>query len=179
MRDLGVTRSLVDLVPEPLVGPLVGVTFLGSPTFLAFATPAIAYLGYRVGHLNRRDAIRFVAIAALGMGISASVKFVIGLPRPPEAMWLVSEDGFGFPSGHAIVSTSVAVGYATLAETRSRRRTYVLAFGFAAVIALTRVLLGVHYLLDVLAGIALGLAIVAAGIYLTNRTYPGAPAWRS
>lgn len=173
MRDLGVTSAAVGLVPEPLVGVLAGLTFLGSPTFLAVATPASAWLGYRIGHLTRRDAMRFVAVVALGIGISSLVKSAIALPRPPRSMWLVVEEGFGFPSGHALVTTSVTVGYVRLARIRSPRTGYLLAMGFSTVIAATRVLLGVHYLLDVVVGIGLGVAIVVAGRYLTERTLSG------
>jgi membrane-associated phospholipid phosphatase len=86
------------------------------------------------------------------------LKDVVDRSRPPEAMGfdaLVSVPASpSFPSGHAMSAFAVAGALAVVAP---RLRWPVL--GLAAVIAFSRVYLGVHFWIDVLVGSALGLAI--------------------
>lgn len=62
-------------------------------------------------------------------------------------------DAFSFPSGHTAASVALAVAWAGEGQGLG-----LLASGFAALVGLSRVYLGVHYPLDVMAGAALGLA---------------------
>ncbi len=62
-----------------------------------------------------------------------------------------------FPSGHAATSFACAALLAWLTPLPK-----VALFGLAALIAFSRVYVGVHYPLDVLGGAALGLAIATA-----------------
>ncbi|MFB6113443.1 MAG: phosphatase PAP2 family protein [Halodesulfurarchaeum sp.] len=170
MRDLGVTSAAVTVVPEPLVLLLSVLTFLGSPTALSFLTPIGTYLGYRSGVLERREAWRLLAVVALAIGIASFLKSLLALPRPPSSLWRIEEAGFGFPSGHALVTTATTVAFARFFRPTTGKRGYVLAGGCTVVIAATRVLLGVHYLVDVLAGMAIGLAVVWIGIRASDRS---------
>ncbi|MFC7196019.1 phosphatase PAP2 family protein [Halosimplex aquaticum] len=66
----------------------------------------------------------------------------------------------GFPSGHAIAATTV-YGGGLIAMDEYRDRTTVLGVGaLVALIGLSRVVLGVHYLGDILAGFAVGLVML-------------------
>ena len=173
MRDLGVTRAVSQQVPEAAVPVLVVVTFFGSPTFYLVASPIFSYLGYRRSLFDRGRALRFLAIAALVLGGTTLLKNGLALPRPPASLHLVAENGFGFPSGHASVTTGVLFALALLVERGDRTR-WILATGAGAVlIGATRILLGVHYLVDVLAGFTVGLAFVGVGLSLTRHTVPG------
>jgi undecaprenyl-diphosphatase len=104
--------------------------------------------------------IAFIASVMVGEEIlTLSVKDLAGRVRPsfnPAAATL----GPSFPSGH---SATAAAFYATAAlligRWRSRRTRAVLAglaAGIAVAVAATRVLLDVHWLTDVIAGLALG-----------------------
>ena len=96
------------------------------------------------------------ALIAAGSGslIASVLKAVVGRPRPRG-------DSGSFPSGHATAAFAAAF---VLARRFPRFR--ILAYFGAAVISATRVLLHKHYLSDVLAGAALGLAIGAASAWL-------------
>jgi PAP2 superfamily. len=63
-----------------------------------------------------------------------------------------SHDRYGLPSGHAVRVAAIA---AALSPLIPGWLTAALAL-WAAAVALSRVLLGVHYLLDVISGIGLG-----------------------
>ncbi len=89
------------------------------------------------------------------------VKAIVQRPRP-DIHPLTGFSGTSFPSGHA---TAAAATYMACAFLLSRRRSLNVkatlvgvAAGIAASVAATRVLLGVHWFTDVLAGLALGWA---------------------
>lgn len=91
-------------------------------------------------------------------------KLAVGRPRPAIAR-LTGFSGSSFPSGHA---TAAAATYAAIAllvgRGRPRAHKAVLAAGAAGIagaVATTRVLLGVHWFTDVLAGVAVGWACFA------------------
>jgi undecaprenyl-diphosphatase len=89
----------------------------------------------------------------------------IAIPRSSPNTYFRTGDagGVSFPSGHAADTTALAVGLAiVLAVTLARRpRERVVLFGAAALVSiavgLSRLVLGVHWPTDVLAGWALGL----------------------
>lgn len=108
--------------------------------------------------------------------LNTLLKTAFGQPRPPEAVWMVAADNFGFPSGHAQVAM-VLWGY--LAHTTKRY------WGFGVLIFLigfSRIYLGVHFPQDVVGGWTIGLAILATGILIQRQiekdqlTVPALPA---
>jgi membrane-associated phospholipid phosphatase len=122
--------------------------------------------------LRSRRVFPLVAVAAtlsffVASGVNAALKALFDRSRPPIDMDLHALVGVpgspSFPSGHAMSAFAVASALALLAP---RLRWPVL--GLAAVIAFSRVYLGVHYWLDVLVGAALGSAI-GTGMALATR----------
>jgi len=93
------------------------------------------------------------------------VKVLVDRDRP-DVLRLASFGGASFPSGHsALAAAAFAAFVLVLGRSRSRATRAWLAGGAAAVaaaVASTRVLLGVHWLTDVVAGLALGWACFAA-----------------
>jgi undecaprenyl-diphosphatase len=74
---------------------------------------------------------------------------------------------YSFPSGHAALSAAFATMVALLAWQllRGWHRSFavVACAAFAVLVALSRVVLGVHFLTDVVAGLAVGVAVALAG----------------
>ena len=108
---------------------------------------------------------RFLAVgcAALAAGCGVllflNVKRLSGRRRPTcfqEHCWttLLPPDQFSFPSGHTITAFAVAVTFSVFYPDA----TLVLLF-CAVSIAASRILLGMHFLSDVLAGVAIGTAL--------------------
>jgi membrane-associated phospholipid phosphatase len=132
--------------------------------------------------LPNRAIPAIVALTVLGQfAIVNLIKVIVDRARP-DLSQLTGFSSSSFPSGHA---TSAAATFAVIALLLGRRRSRLTraaitggAVTIAATVAGTRVLLGVHWLTDVLAGLAIGwawfaLCSVAFGGRLLNF---GAPA---
>jgi undecaprenyl-diphosphatase len=130
-----------------------------------FAGLVVVLLG--AGLALRRTALAWAATAALfSAGLALSVGKVLSIlvtrPRPfvdhPEVHdFLHHAADSAFPSDHATAAFAIA-GALSLRY----RRWSVPLLGAAALLAFSRVLLGVHYPSDVIAGAALGLAAAIA-----------------
>ena len=121
-----------------------------------------ALLWWRGLHLALALAPAFaLGIAGAAVGV---IKAVVGRARPPVALHLVRESDTSFPSGHATDSTAVFVAVALVVALFVLRRPLVRAVTVAGAallsgaIGASRLVLGVHWPTDVLAGLALGLA---------------------
>ncbi|MFB6071389.1 MAG: phosphatase PAP2 family protein [Halobacterium sp.] len=168
-RGVGVTNAVAGSVPEAFVPVLAALTFLGSTWFVTTVGPAVYLFGPRRSWLSRRDGVRLLAASIGALALVVLAKGAFAMPRPPEAVMLVAEDGNGFPSGHATGAAAFYGALAALACVGSRARRWLAAGALIALVAFTRVALGVHYLVDVVAGAALGAAFVAAVLALTRR----------
>ncbi|MFC4408409.1 phosphatase PAP2 family protein [Haloarchaeobius iranensis] len=143
--------------PNGLVDVYAGVTALGNPGVLTVLL-ALVYWGYR-----REGTATVVGYAFLAFALVLFLKELFAMPRPPESVMLVGEDGYGFPSGHAIAGVVVYGGLALEFDWFEEPPK---AFGaglLALSVGLSRIVLGVHYLGDVLVGAALGLVVLVAG----------------
>jgi len=168
-RGVGVTDAIAGSVPEAAVPALVALTFLGSTWFVTTVGPLLYLFGPRRGWLSRRDGARLLAVSIGALALVVLTKGGFAEPRPPESVMLIAEDGNGFPSGHATGAAAFYGAAAALLGVGSRARRAVAGGGLIALVAFTRVALGVHYLVDVVAGTALGLAFVGAALALTRR----------
>ncbi len=115
---------------------------------------------------DRLTAIACAGSAALvGIGVFKSLKKLSGRRRPCEIephCWakLLPPDQFSFPSGHTITAFAVAIALAEFYPALSP------ALLFCAVsIAASRILLGMHFLSDVVVG-----AILGSGLALTSHS---------
>ena len=103
----------------------------------------------------------FVSLANKG------IKVIVMRPRPDQAMFLIEQGGWSFPSGHAITSMffyGMAIWLIRRNVTDPRLAdilTVLLAIPMV-LIGVSRVYLGVHYPTDVLAGWCLGVLVVVA-----------------
>jgi membrane-associated phospholipid phosphatase len=177
-RGIDAVGGLVSSLPDAVVVLFALLTTLGGQWFVFVALSVGYWFGGAVAPgVDRRRAAFLLGCALCALALVTTLKFTFRLPRPPGAgtaravalpgglaalyEYAASADGFGFPSGHAMAATLVWGGGA-LALDVGRRRTRV-AVGAAVVglVAVSRVVIGVHYLVDVLAGIAVGAATLA------------------
>jgi undecaprenyl-diphosphatase len=128
----------------------------------------------------RRPAILlYVTLADLLAGVSSALlRHAIGRERPPlrfpEPHPLVHVPGNpSLPSGHAATSFACAATLAWLTPLSP-----VVLYALAALIAFSRVYVGVHYPLDVIGGAALGLGVATALRLLVEARRRSAPRQR-
>lgn len=153
-----------------LANPVVADTcrflsFLGSPPwfYLLIGGSALWWWLHR-GH--KRLAIYLVTTGLVGGLIDTVVKIAVDRHRPSLEDPIATAHGKSFPSGHTMLAT---YGYGALLLTflpLLPRRWRKWAIGgwlvLVALIAASRLGLGVHYITDVLGGFVLGLAWLAA-----------------
>lgn len=159
-RLVGASRVLREAFPAELVPFAWAVTLLGSATFLVFAL-SLTYWNWS----ERRDEVlALVSVAFVALTVTLVLKHGFDLPRPPATVrrYPVETSDVGFPSGHAIAATVVyGGGLVALDRWRDSRAVGAVA-ALVVAIGLSRVVLGVHYLGDVLAGWAVGLTLLGA-----------------
>jgi membrane-associated phospholipid phosphatase len=133
---------------------------------------------------ERRHAAWLLATVFGGAALGLALKVIVGRARPVLPDPVSTAPGLSFPSGHAL---GASIGCCLLLLLTLRflsRRGRIVAIVAAAVIvgtvALARVVLGVHYVSDVVAGIMLGIAWVAVTTwaYVAWRRETGQPVTR-
>lgn len=142
------------------IGTMQVVSFLGKPIFLVFA------VGLPGAWLLRNGAYKlvvFLAVTSIGGGIvDTVVKLAVGRPRPVLEEPIADALHYSFPSGHSMSSLvcygALLVALAPVLSDRARR------LGIAGVVVLvlaigaSRLVLGVHFISDVIGGYVLGAA---------------------
>jgi membrane-associated phospholipid phosphatase len=141
-------------------------TFLGSTGWLV-ALVVVATLALLWGH-RWRSAVWIVTVSASSSVLVLVIKTLTARERPAAAHALATATGFAFPSGHATNSTVVygallLVGLPHISGVPLRRLLAGLVALLVLAIASSRVLLGVHWFTDVVAGLSLGLALLVLG----------------
>lgn len=157
-----------------LTSVMVAVTGMGSdPILLAFVIALATGLALRK---KPGEAAWIVLVTLFARFTGPISKILVQSPRPhlavPPAPFL-HFPGYGFPSGHALMST-VVFGLAALLAFRyaggpvARTATAICAVLVLA-IGFSRIYLGAHWLNDVLGGYLYGLCILALACLLRQR----------
>jgi membrane-associated phospholipid phosphatase len=143
---------------------------LGNPvpvTTVALCTAVTALLVRRRG-----DALVLVAAPWAATVACTQLKEAVRRPRPSFSCLQEAMGGYGFPSGHAVgvtVGFVLPVGWILIRYARGSR---VVAGGvmlLAEGVILSRVALGAHHLVDVLAGQVLGVLWLLLGFEALHR----------
>jgi undecaprenyl-diphosphatase len=151
---------------------------LGWPTYLGTTA------GYVLSALplmyfwdKKRFKLRFLFLLIYlyaVQGITHILKIAVARPRPfrspamKDVQVLFAEPAsHSFPSGHAACVFAAAV---LLGHWYPRGRVFF--YGFAVLVSLSRMYVGVHYPLDLLAGAALGAGLGLVAVYLDDRRQP-------
>ncbi len=148
------------------VGAARALSFFGEH---ALGWLAIGALGAAIDRRRRREWLVAAGGVAAAHAASIAVKRVVRRPRPdhPDVQVLVGTPSkLSFPSSHAASTTAAAVLYGGLTGQRA-------ASAVVPPMMLSRMVLGVHYPTDVLAGSALG-GLIGAGVLRWLRPRKGA-----
>ncbi len=157
--DQALLLFIRDAVPLALNPFFEVVTLTGS----SMAMVPLALLAVVLLLLRKRRFEAFLVAASVvgGAGVVYVVKTLIGRERPHlwQTQWYW---GSSFPSGHTLVvaafATAVALSIARL-RPAARDRAVSVAFAWILLVALSRLVLGVHWPTDVLAAACIGAAL--------------------
>ncbi|NGM71586.1 phosphatase PAP2 family protein [Natronolimnobius sp. AArcel1] len=185
-RGIGEFELIQGSIPDWLAVVFALLTQLGDIWFLVLVLTVLYWFDAR----ERDDVATVAGVTLAGMGLYKGLKEVFGLPRPEQPLLdpthlpalvqplyeaTATVGGYGFPSGHAVNTTVVYFGLATVLSISTVRRRYALAGILVTVVSFTRVALGVHYLVDVVVGVLVGFALLGAAWVLLEREFSDRP----
>jgi undecaprenyl-diphosphatase len=140
--------------------PAVLVPLFYLATIVGGGWGLLALVPYLIRQATRVRTLWLLGAIVTQSALVSSLKSLVGRVRPCDALgWcdplvVGSPGGHSFPSGHAAGSFAFAA-FVSLCSPRWAP----LAFAWAALVAASRCVLGVHYPSDVLAGALLGSAV--------------------
>ncbi|MCW2524788.1 MAG: phosphoesterase [Frankiales bacterium] len=175
-------RRVSEAMSRQAHGPLLA--FARDATTLGSTTALLLALGVATAvllTLRQRSAVfRVLATSAACSTAVSLAKVTARRPRPDLRPPVAHASGYAFPSGHA--ANSVAVYGSILLVVlpwvaRRWQRWLLTAVTILPVlaVALSRLVLGVHWLTDVLGGLSLGLALLQVSCWLSGGARPAVP----
>jgi undecaprenyl-diphosphatase len=162
-----------------LVSALPVVGWFGLPLWLGILVTGGSLFVFLKG--RRRLATYLVVTVVGGSLVDTAVKLLVNRPRPVVDHPLDTAFGTSFPSGHSMASTlTYGALLLTFLPVLSRRHRIAAVIGATAIVLMigsSRLLLGVHFLTDVIGGYVLGLAWLfgATALFEVWRHEEGAP----
>ncbi|MCX6799328.1 MAG: phosphatase PAP2 family protein [Candidatus Diapherotrites archaeon] len=158
-------HAVQSAISEPLTWVMLGITFLGNPVFWVIVAALIYWKGKENESFFLMNLIVFTAL------VTGALKAAFLRQRPsPETFRVLGTDDFGqfaFPSGHSALIAAACSHYWGFLKKNQR-----LAFAIlVGLVAFSRLYLGMHFLSDVIAGIAIGLAIGKLNLLARNRLF--------
>lgn len=188
-HGFGEVEAVQAFLPDAVIVLFVLLTQLGDTWWLFLLLVSVYLLADRTplvgANLDRDDGAFLVALGLGAVALTIALKALFGHPRPPDAgtpegigvvpplfrgvyTWAATADGHTLPSGHALGSTVVYGGLALVLNVGTRRRRLGAAAALITVIAASRVIIGVHYVGDILLGVGVGLGFLAVTQWLTG-----------
>ncbi|MET1003309.1 MAG: phosphatase PAP2 family protein [Acidimicrobiia bacterium] len=158
--DRGVATWGASNASDATTSILRAITDLGGTRFVVLAAIVVALIEMR--RVPSWTVPVFVTVVVAGQNLVTNlVKELVDRARP-DIDPLAGFSGASFPSGHSAAAAAAYMAFALLLGRRRSQPVQALLAGAAAAVAVavaaSRVLLGVHWLTDVLAGLALGWA---------------------
>jgi membrane-associated phospholipid phosphatase len=149
------------------------ITFLGSSLGISGGTAIIGLWLIKRKRWNQL-VLLFMSVGGASL-LNLALKNAFQRARPDYYRPFIDAAGFSFPSGHTMISTAffgiiAYLVFITFRDQKFRNPVIIGCFVLSALIGFSRLYLGVHYLTDVLAGWAGGLAWLIVCI-LCSRLY--------
>ncbi len=135
------------------------ITALGSNWVLLFAMAVLALV--LIMRRRVRDGLEVLLLSLGGVGLSMGAKYIFARPRPELVPHLIEVYTPSFPSGHATMSmvcflTAALVMSRPWQHIGARRTLIVFAVLSSLLVGVSRIMLGVHWPTDVMAGWLVG-----------------------
>ncbi len=163
--DFAALAAIQTMVNPALSSLMLLLTYLGNPIFWVIVAAAIYWHGRENESFFLMNLVLFSA-AAVG-----ALKFAFARPRPSKALFQVlASDSYAspaFPSGHScMIAGAFSYSYSFI-----KRNAKALFAVVVALVAFSRLYLGMHFPSDVVAGVAIGLVIGRVNVLARNRLF--------
>lgn len=140
--------------------------FVSAAHQIKVLLPITAVLGVLLVWRGHGQDTRRLAVVPVGMLLNGVLKTFFMRPRPALDDPLVRLATLSFPSGHAVASTVFwgvlcAIAFAHWRRRSARAVALAVAACMVLLVTFSRVYLGAHYVSDVVAGVAEGIACLA------------------
>ena len=149
--DLAIYNLIIKLMSANTTAIMIFISFLGSAvTLITLSISLIILLK------NKKNAIYIGINLVLVFLFNRTLKTIIARPRP-SLLRLVPEDGYSFPSGHAMVAMGFYGFIIYLINKNIKNKKIkiplIIILGLLILfIGISRIYLGVHYFTDVIGG---------------------------
>ncbi|SHE39226.1 Membrane-associated phospholipid phosphatase [Caldanaerobius fijiensis DSM 17918] len=149
--------KIIQSIHSPIFDVLfVCITYLGSEFFY------FAFITYFYWHVNKRFGLKLGLVFLASVYLNTIFKELTAIKRPIgypgiRSLAVSTAGGYSFPSGHAQHATAF---WGIIACYYKSRKWDIIAIALIAAVSFSRLYLGVHWPLDVVGGIAIGLALV-------------------
>lgn len=153
MMDLTLITWAQQFATPALTAFFTAITSLGSLEFYMFAIPIIYWM------LDKHFGFRFAMFFIFSAYVNSGAKYIFTTERPPRELRLVEQEGYAFPSGHAQGSTAF---WGFLALKIKKPLAWAVAILMILLVSLSRIYLGVHWPVDILGGLSIGIVLLAA-----------------
>lgn len=153
MADLSLILWAQEFASPSLTAFFAAVTSLGSLEFYMFAIPIVYWM------IDKHFGFRFAAFFIFSAYLNSGAKHIFMTERPPQELRLAVQEGYAFPSGHAQGSTAF---WGFLALRVNKPLAWLGAAIMVLLISFSRIYLGVHWPIDILGGLAIGIVLLAA-----------------
>ena len=179
-RSIGEVTPVQEFLPDWMALVIALFTQLGDIWFLTLVLAVLYWT-----QVERQDDIVLVGgMLVAGIGFYRFLKYVFELPRPDDPLldpelvpWIIRplyeatafSASYGFPSGHATVSTIVYFGLAMVLPVGSRRVRFICAGFLVVLVGFTRIALGLHFLVDIIVGVVIGAVVLYTGFSTATR----------
>lgn len=139
---------------------LTFITHLGDTVLLVVLMTLVGVLVVWRQNGHRWSVLGFLLTVGVGVSlINNALKWIVARDRP-DIDQLVGSGGSSFPSGHSAAAAACWAALALVVSSRMwlwrRRWVAAIAVAVAVLVAASRVMLGVHWLTDVIAGVVVG-----------------------
>ena len=160
--NLAHTSALLDLLIIFVAYVLPYVTIAGTGIFLLFHHEVLPSKNpLREFAKKWKEIVSVFFTGLLAWILATALKYVVGAYRPAGLLPLLEKTDYSFPSGHATFFTALA-----FAVFFYHKKLGYFLMALAILIGIARIMAGVHFPIDILAGIAIGMFVAYMVKYL-------------
>ena len=153
--DDKIYNALFSIQSQGLTGTMISISFCASTITLIGLVIALIFL------LKEKKYSRFIALNLLVSFLLNRLLKIIFRRQRPGRIQFVTEKGYSFPSGHAMISFAfygfiIYLIYKNVKNKKIKNTAIILLSLLIFLIGISRIYLGVHYVTDVLGGFVFG-----------------------